>query len=302
MLITRELSSSGDPSDTAQEFKKLDINILCCRYWWFDIWKGKEMSFPFWRLYWNKNEGAYVYFKKKIFLSPDKLYLIPPNTAFSNGISDQSLKGDPDYFFKCGRIHSKESENAQLKSGSILHFFIHFTLGNDYEGGEPGIYEIDMDIQKKDILEEIVSFLLKDGQQFNRPVSMQLYKLLVLLLSELPDTVWTKDNLDRRIREALLFMEREKHTKLTDRTIAEKVNMGTSTFVRLFKNNLRYSPSRFLLDLRLKHAAEMLSHTDLSIEDIAQKCGFTDRYHLTRLFPKKYGTTPAAFRKRMGYY
>jgi AraC family transcriptional regulator len=41
----------------------------------------------------------------------------------------------------------------------------------------------------------------------------------------------------------------------------------------------------------------MLATTTLPIKEIAASCGFTDQAHLTRLFARSYGTTPAAFRR-----
>lgn len=302
MIITREITASGDLSNHKQNFKKLDIKILCCRYWWCDIWKGKEMSYPFWRLYWNKTEGAYVEFNKKVSLLPNKLYLISPNTPFSNGIHHQQLKGNPDYFFKCGRVRSLYEEENKIASGSMLHFFVHFTLGNLYNGSEPGVFEITLENGKLSLIKKIISFMIHDDRNFNPIQSIWLNQLLTSSLLELPDSVWKKDYLDNRLRQAVQYMEKNMHFKLTNPVIAKHVNMAPSSFVRLFKDYFRKTPSKYLLEIRLKHAAEMLTHTSIAIEDIAQRCGFTDRYHLTRLFPQKYGLSPAAYRKKLVFY
>ena len=75
MLVTNKISNSGDPSMNTQSFVDLKINILCCRYWWLAAWKGQSMSFPYWRLYWNKNKGAYIFYQQKIELLPGYIYI-----------------------------------------------------------------------------------------------------------------------------------------------------------------------------------------------------------------------------------
>ncbi|GDY20625.1 hypothetical protein LBMAG56_19710 [Verrucomicrobiota bacterium] len=39
---------------------------------------------------------------------------------------------------------------------------------------------------------------------------------------------------------------------------------------------------RYLIELRLNHAMVLLRHTDHNIEQIAEECGFPNRYYLTR--------------------
>ena len=56
------------------------------------------------------------------------------------------------------------------------------------------------------------------------------------------------------------------------------------------------------MQIRIDKACNLLLHTDTSMDIIAEQCGFTDRYHLTKGFGKIKKTSPAVFRKRGGYY
>jgi transcriptional regulator GlxA family with amidase domain len=42
----------------------------------------------------------------------------------------------------------------------------------------------------------------------------------------------------------------------------------------------------------------LLRHGKLSIDEIAGKCGFADRYHFSKSFRKYFGLPPAEFRMR----
>ena len=48
---------------------------------------------------------------------------------------------------------------------------------------------------------------------------------------------------------------------------------------------------------RLDRARRLLAETGLLTKEIAALCGFSDQAHLTRLFARRFGTTPSAFRK-----
>jgi AraC family transcriptional regulator len=76
---------------------------------------------------------------------------------------------------------------------------------------------------------------------------------------------------------------------------------GTSqtVFARAFKRSLGLSPYRYLTGARVQQAARLLAAGTMPIAEIAQACGFCHQEHLTRLFHRETGTTPAAYRRRM---
>ncbi len=51
---------------------------------------------------------------------------------------------------------------------------------------------------------------------------------------------------------------------------------------------------------RLDHAARMLRHSDLEVLDICQRCGLDNLSHFYRLFRRRFGCPPGAWRHRLG--
>jgi AraC family transcriptional regulator len=76
---------------------------------------------------------------------------------------------------------------------------------------------------------------------------------------------------------------------------------GTSqtAFARAFKRCIGTSPYRYLIQERIRQASRLLAGTAMPIAEIAPACGFSHQEHLTRLFHRETGTTPAAYRRRM---
>jgi AraC family transcriptional regulator len=80
--------------------------------------------------------------------------------------------------------------------------------------------------------------------------------------------------------------------------LASLCGLSRSYFVRAFKQITGMPPHRWLLMHRAKRAKDLLRGTQLPIADIAVACGFADQSHLTRVFSKAFGISPAAWRRQ----
>lgn len=56
-------------------------------------------------------------------------------------------------------------------------------------------------------------------------------------------------------------------------------------------------PHRYLMEMRVTKAKQMLERTNISIADIAVICGFTHQEHFTRLFRRCHDASPGAHSK-----
>jgi len=73
-----------------------------------------------------------------------------------------------------------------------------------------------------------------------------------------------------------------------------------TSFARAFKRSTGTSPYRHLVQARIAEASRLLTGTQSSIAEIALACGFSHQEHLTRIFHRETGATPAAYRRRAG--
>ncbi|MCV6594165.1 MAG: AraC family transcriptional regulator [Silicimonas sp.] len=58
------------------------------------------------------------------------------------------------------------------------------------------------------------------------------------------------------------------------------------------------TPTQYVNQIRIQHAAHLLRSDDLPIGDLARQCGFENTGYFYRLFRESYGTTPKAYRRR----
>jgi AraC-like DNA-binding protein len=101
------------------------------------------------------------------------------------------------------------------------------------------------------------------------------------------------------IREAKRWLVSEPAQENLDR-LASRLNMSYTSFRRLFKAETGFSPRQFALEARLRKAADLLDRTDTPVHQIAEQCGMESVYYFSRLFKKRTGLAPTAFRRLHG--
>jgi AraC family transcriptional regulator len=76
---------------------------------------------------------------------------------------------------------------------------------------------------------------------------------------------------------------------------------STAHFCRAFKRTFGQTPHVYVTARRLHRAKSLMLQSDEPLSVIALLCGFTDQAHLSKLFRRHTGETPAAWRRRRAY-
>ena len=95
-------------------------------------------------------------------------------------------------------------------------------------------------------------------------------------------------------RRVLELIDAALDARLTVEMLSREVGLSVAHFARAFKETMGRAPHQYLLALRLERARRLLETTEASLSDIAQRAGFADQAHFTRLFKRAFGTTPGA--------
>lgn len=80
--------------------------------------------------------------------------------------------------------------------------------------------------------------------------------------------------------------------------VAAAVGLSRRQLERLFRAELRVSPSRYHLLFRLEEAHLLLTTSNLSIVEVGQACGFVSSPHFTKTYKSVYGAAPQQTRQR----
>jgi AraC-like DNA-binding protein len=81
--------------------------------------------------------------------------------------------------------------------------------------------------------------------------------------------------------------------------VAAQAHVTEKHLCRLFARSLGCSPMQTFTLLKLQTARPLLMRTNLSIKEIAERCGFEDSLYFSRRFSQTYGYSPTALRAQL---
>ncbi len=97
---------------------------------------------------------------------------------------------------------------------------------------------------------------------------------------------------------ALNYMRANLHTNISRDDAARVACLSPTHFSRALRRTVGRTFTELLTDMRIDSAREMLALTDLSVGDIAFRCGFNDQSYFTKVFQKIAGCTPVQYRRQ----
>ena len=102
----------------------------------------------------------------------------------------------------------------------------------------------------------------------------------------------------KRRAEELLVNHLEGNLKLE--RLARECNLSAGHFARAFKTTFGVSVHRWVVDRRIEHAKVLMSHSVLSLPDIAFRTGFSSQSTFSRAFQQHVGASPGVWRRNVG--
>ena len=142
------------------------------------------------------------------------------------------------------------------------------------------------------VLEELLNLELLSGDAVTYAYADALLKIVLLRLFGMVSA-------EEKQGSGLLQYVREHCLEpLTPEGLGERFGYHPGSIGRLLRRQTGMPLHRYLVHLRLQRAADMLTDTEMTVEEIAESCGFCGSPHLCRVFHERMGLTPQAFRRR----
>ena len=127
-----------------------------------------------------------------------------------------------------------------------------------------------------------------------------------ILKQQLENLIKTNDGIQQLHKEE--FMSLRKRIKDNPENdwnvtkIAEQMGMSKSHFHRTYKKIFSTSCTDDIIEARLNKSRNLLQYTDLSVSEIALRCGYKNESHFMRQFHEKIGITALKYRKKSKIY
>lgn len=135
----------------------------------------------------------------------------------------------------------------------------------------------------------------------NRDIAMTsvLYEFLYALCERFPaERKGHEDREARYIDTVLGIIDNNYASPLTVEELADAAGIDRSHLYRLFKQRTGLSIKDYLIQLRMDRARELLRQTDLTMGAVARSVGYNDALYFSRLFKKRIGVAPTAYRRQ----
>lgn len=248
---------------------------------WIDESWQYELCSPFWRLYVNRGSGAVVELDGYCMsLKAGVVYLLPAGLRFQTRLENVSR---------------------------VWQDYVHF----DVVGFPPALlrrlFPLPVRIPMTKIVKASLDAWLE--QPVDNEVSDLAQRLRTLALvytafagacslaTEEGRAAWAAWlALPRVVAPALRRIEETLESAPTNLDLARECGLGVRQFLRRFHTAVGLSPGQYALERRVALAAEALARGDESMEEIAARLGFADRFHFSKTFKSRVGVAPAAYR------
>ncbi len=261
---------------------RLSMHLLACAVTMITPrWNAVRASDSFWRLYINNRDGAKVHTQRGDYhLTAGVIHFVPAWVTFT-----------------C------------LNTTDIEHFYIHF----DVLGLPPTlirkVFDRPMPLPlSPDRREALIG--LKDALKARRmaPLSQLcsakslVYWAMGDLFAQLStDQIQACDRamvLQETVGPAIRRIDEAFGRPLKNSELAGLCYMSEDYFIRRFRECVGQTPAQYIQERRISEAAKLLCFGDQTIDQIADRTGFCNRYYFSRIFAKHFGMGPGAYRKR----
>ena len=122
--------------------------------------------------------------------------------------------------------------------------------------------------------------------------------MLVKLTKAVADTK-KMSNYSPIVRNTLNYISANYSQNISLSELADMNHVSEEHLSRSFKKEMGSNISTHIGNIRIKKAAELLKSTNLSISEIALYIGYSDNNYFVKVFKKRYGMTPSAYRSSL---
>lgn len=100
-----------------------------------------------------------------------------------------------------------------------------------------------------------------------------------------------------RLSPALAFINQNYDKNITNEQLSALCDLSTTHFRRLFKEQMGLSPMQYRENIRLHWAIKLLESQMFTISEVADKLGYSDIYHFSKVIKRHTGNPPSYYKK-----
>lgn len=121
-----------------------------------------------------------------------------------------------------------------------------------------------------------------------------------LTLDSLKDDMHLEKKVPHNLKKAIGYIRSNYTRNISLSDLCAVSSVTKQQMIRYFKESFSTTPIRYITELRINRSKELfLTHSELSVSEVAQELGFSDPHYFSRMFRKISGESPSDFIKRV---
>ena len=171
---------------------------------------------------------------------------------------------------------------------------------NEFFDGHKIIYNVGFIEEIVDLYNKAISVAMKERATCQQYLAGIANLILGMTIYYYTNRHLNDDIMVKNISKACIIMRENLLTDMTPEQVAEQVCMSYSWFRKMFRDYTGMSPARYMQELKLQRAKNMLVSSTLSIKEIAYTLCYEDASYFSALFKKYLGCSPIQYRNQFG--
>ncbi|MBE6891222.1 MAG: helix-turn-helix domain-containing protein [Ruminococcaceae bacterium] len=166
-------------------------------------------------------------------------------------------------------------------------------------------------IKKSEYLQKLIEELVENHENNKGIFDLKSFGLLLLILNELVEkesVKWKPEisrkniiNYTKKLSPAIELINNKYTEKIPLSVLADACGLNEKYFCKVFRLLTGTTAIEYINNLRINKAEVLISTTDMSLLEIAEKCGFAELSYFSKKFKDIKGYTPTTARKNKGY-
>lgn len=241
------------------------------------------------------NEKCYLSAPAMICVNPDKKITI----LKSNHLQIKTVLFTPDFINRNLSVESILSDDYEIncKLFDFPSFDLFYQTNNFYNCVIP--FDVEELSKVEYLFDSIIEQLsVQPDNMWSCRARMSVIRIFDYAANLYKEAFEINQESDTLIDCILTFIEFNLEKQFTIGDLCRWYNTNRTTLMTEFKHITGKTINEFVIDKRISVSKKILEFTNISVEELSEKCGFSSQSYFTRTFKKKTGLSPTQYRKK----
>ncbi|WP_100404920.1 helix-turn-helix domain-containing protein [Bacillus solitudinis] len=163
---------------------------------------------------------------------------------------------------------------------------------------KPTLSRIDLDEKLLALWRHLTIEERRPSSEGNKELSRYLLQALCLILERVVNETAPAFTRPYVVTRMMRYIEEHATLAFKVDDVANSVGLSVSRSVHLFKSCVGKTMIEYAQEIRISAALDRMTYTTMTLDQIAEECGFGTYPYFHKVFKKKYGISPGVYRRR----